>query len=103
MNNYEQAIDTIIKGAKRLREVCEGDESGAVYQEIDAESTFLRVPVGAFCLKLAYRIWQDQQVTRQNSLLGMMGAGVGKQWVPQPETEEIEKMQKKTLQTPNGD
>ena len=78
-NDYMAAIEQIIKGAERFRKICDNEEN-ATYQEPDSESSFLRVPVGAFCLKLAYKVWDDLHRDARYPLgIGgaLMGAGPG--------------------------
>lgn len=54
---FDRAIDEIIAGAMKLKMVTEGDQEGQQYQ--DTDETFCRITNGAFCLKMAYKIWQD--------------------------------------------
>jgi hypothetical protein len=107
-SEFECAIQEIIRGAEQFRKVCES-EADATYQEPDSESTFVRVPVGAFCLKLAYKVWQDLQYSKRGQL-GLTGIGAGfpgKQFVKQvPEDggktvseKRATTLQKTTLQT----
>lgn len=56
---FDHAIEEIIAGAKKLKTLTESDEEQS-YHDID--DPFTKVSSGAFCLKLAYKIWSDLQI-----------------------------------------
>ncbi len=91
MTNFQEAIKDIIYGANQFRTVCDGEEHQS-YQEPDGESTFLRVPVGAYCLKMAYKVWHDVLMQNKNLNLpqALIGAGYSaKKMVNPAKTKEM--------------
>ena len=59
---YGQAIDDICSGASRLKLLCEHDPEQTTYHDSEEiPGAILRVSAGAFCLRMAARLWFEMR------------------------------------------
>lgn len=55
--NFQEAIEQIASGAKKLQLCIPDDDMHQPF--VESNEPFVRIPVSAYCLKLAHDIWRE--------------------------------------------
>lgn len=58
--NFQEVIEQIASGAKKLQLCIPDEELNQPF--VESSEPFVRIPVSAFCLKLAHDIWRETQM-----------------------------------------
>ncbi len=91
--DYQDVIEQIASGAKKLQLCISDDELNQPF--MDSNEPFVRIPISAYCLKLAHEIWREtQNIPACGSFLGPF---------PIPVPEEIIKETQKHKKPRNDD
>ena len=85
--DYQEIIEQIAAGAQKLQLCIRDDELAQPF--VESSEPFVRIPVSAYCLKLAHEIWCQTQLPHpQMPYQGLIGPfPMGTMTIPDPKKE----------------